>query len=175
MRGLNSEKEIRSFSIEDPVNQKIIAAQFSPDSKLVVMEVLEEKVRFKLFASRKVQLRIMEISSGQQVFDASNILENQFSFSSDSRKFAFMPKGQSIWDAFRNKTEIQVFEVGAPAAWRKIFAKDVEKEFDSNFVSKVVFSSDNKLLASEDKDTIKVWDADNASNCTNTSWTWEPT
>lgn len=161
VRGLNSEKEIRSFSLDDPVNQKIIAAQFSPDSKMVVLEILEEKVRFKLFASRKVQLRVMDISSGQQVFDASNILENQFSFSPDTRKFAFMPKGQSIWDAFRNKTEIQVFEVGAPAAWRKLFDKAVEKEFDSNFVSKVVFSSDNKMLASEDKDTIKVWDADN--------------
>ena len=161
VRALNSEKEVRSFPLEDPVNQKIIAAQFSPDNKMVVMEILEEKVRFKLFASRKVQLRIMDINSGQQVFDASNILENQFNFSPDAKKFAYMPKGQSIWDAFRNKTEIQVFEVGPPSAWRKLFDKDVEKEFDSNFVSKVVFSSDNKMLASEDKNTIKVWDADN--------------
>ena len=156
--GLNSEKELRSFPLEDPPNQKIIAAQFSPDSKMVVLEVLEEKVRLKLFASRKVQLRIMDISSGQKVFDASNILENQFAFSPDTKKFAYMPKGQSIWDSFRNKTEIDVYEVGQ-SPWREIYEKDVEREFESNYASKVVFSSDSKLLASEDKDTIKVWDA----------------
>lgn len=161
VRGLDSEKDIRSFPVEDPANQKLIAAQFSPDSKMVVLEILEEKVRLKFFASRKVQLRIMDISTGQRVFDASNILENQFGFSPDTKKFAYMPKGQSIWDSFRNKTEIDVYEVGQPLAWRELYEKDVEKEFDSNFVSKVVFSSDNKMLASEDKDTIKVWDADN--------------
>src|SRR4029079_950505 len=123
--------------------------------------ILEEKVRLKFFSSRKVQLRIMDIGSGQQVFDAGNILENQFNFSSDMKKFAYMPKGQSLWDTFRNKTEIDVYEIGQPAAWREIYEKDVEKEFDSNFVSKVVFSSDSRMLASEDKDTIKVWDAAN--------------
>jgi WD40 repeat protein len=158
--GLNSEKELASFPVEDPPNQKIIAAQFSPDNKRVVLEILEEKVRLKFFASRKVQLRVMDISSGQKVFDASNILENQFAFSPDSKKFAYMPKGQSLWDSFRNKTEIDVYEVGQ-SPWREIYEKDVEKEFESNYVSKVVFSSDNKLLASEDKDTIKVWDASN--------------
>lgn len=158
--GLNSEKELRSFPVEDPPNQKIIAAQFSPDNKMVVLEILEEKVRLKFFASRKVRLRVMDISSGQQVFDASNILENQFAFSPDSKKFAYMPKGQSLWDSFRNKTEIDVYEVG-PSPWREIYEKDVEREFESNYVSKVVFSSDSKLLASEDRDTIKVWDASN--------------
>jgi WD40 repeat protein len=160
VRGLNSEKDIQSFPVEDPANQKIIAAQFSPNSKMVVLEILEEKVRLKFFASRKVQIRIMDISSGQRVFDAGNILENQFSFSPDTTKFAYMPKGQSIWDSFRNKTEIDVYEVGQPSAWRELYEKDVEREFQSNFVSKVVFSSDSKLMASEDKDTIKVWDAD---------------
>lgn len=158
--GLNSEKEIRSFPVEDPPNQKIIAAQFSPDNKMVVLEILEEKVRLKFFASRKVQLRVMDISSGQQVFDASDVLENQFVFSPDSKKFAYMPKGQSLWDSFRNKTEIDVYEVGQ-TPWREIYEKDVEREFQSNYVSKVVFSSDSKLLASEDRDTIKVWDASN--------------
>ncbi len=158
--GLNSEKELRSFPVEDPPNQKIIAAQFSPDNKMVVLEILEEKVRLKFFASRKVRLRVMDIGSGQQVFDASNILENQFAFSPDSKKFAYMPKGQSLWDSFRNKTEIDVYEVG-PSPWREIYEKDVEREFESNYVSKVVFSSDSKLLASEDRDTIKVWDASN--------------
>jgi WD40 repeat protein len=161
VRGLNSEKDIQSFAVEDPPTQKIIAAQFSPDNKMVVLEILEEKVRLKFFASRKVQLRIMDISSGQRVFDAGNILENQFSFSPDTKKFAYMPKGQSIWDSFRNKTEIDVYEVGQPAAWRELYEKDVEREFQSNFVSKVVFSSDSKLMASEDKDKIKVWEADN--------------
>lgn len=161
VRGLNSEKELRSFSVADPATQKIIAAQFSPDSKMVVLEILEEKVRLKFFASRKVQLRVMEISSGQQVFEAGNILENQFSFSPDTKKFAYMPKGQSIWDSFRNKTEIDVYEVGQPSAWRALYEKDVEREFQSNFVSKIVFSSDSKLMASEDKDKIKVWNADN--------------
>jgi WD40 repeat protein len=158
--GLNSEKELRSFPLEDPANQKIIAAQFSPDSKMVSLEILEEKVRLKLFASRKVHLRIMDISSGQKVFEASNILENQFAFSPDTKKFAYMPHGQSIWDSFRNKTEIDVYEVGQ-SPWHEIYEKDVEREFESNYVSKVVFSSDSKLLASEDKDTIKVWDASN--------------
>lgn len=161
VRGLNSEKEIRSFPVEDVATQKIIAAQFSPDSKLVLLEILEEKVRFKFFASRNVLLRIMDISTGVRVFGAGDVLENQFSFSPDTGKFAYMPKGQSIWDVYRNKTEIQVYEIGAPGAWRKLYEKDVEKEFDSNFVSKVVFSSDGKLLASEDRDTIKVWDANN--------------
>jgi len=156
--GLNSEKEIRSFPVDDPPNQKIIAAQFSPDNKMVVLEILEEKVRLKFFASRKVRLRVMDISSGQQVFDASDVLENQFVFSPDAKKFAYMPKGQSLWDSFRNKTEIDVYEVG-PSPWRELYEKDVEREFESNYVSKVVFSSDSKLLASEDKDTIKVWDA----------------
>jgi WD40 repeat protein len=158
--GLNSEKEIRSFPMEDPPNQKIIAAQFSPDSKMVVLEILEEKVRLKFFASRKVHLWVMDINNGQKLFSASDVLENQFSFSPDSKKFAYMPKGQSLWDAFRNKTEIDVYEVGA-SPWREIYEKDVEKEFDSNYVSKVVFSSDSSLLASEDRDTIKVWDAAN--------------
>ena len=158
--GLNSEKEIRSFPVQDPANQKIIAAQFSPDSKMVVLETLEEKVRFKIFASRKVQLRVMEISSGQQVFEVGNILENQFSFSPDTKKFAYMPKGQSIWDSFRNKTEINVYEVGPASAWQKLYEKDVEREFQSNFVSKIAFSSDARLIASEDKDKIKVWNAD---------------
>ena len=158
--GLNSEKELRSFPLEDPANQKIIAAQFSPDSKMVSLEILEEKVRLKLFASRKVHLRVMDISTGQKVFEASNILENQFAFSPDTKKFVYMPKGQSIWDSFRNKTEIDVYEVGQ-SPWHEIYEKDVEREFESNYVSKVVFSSDSKLLASEDKDTIKVWDASN--------------
>jgi len=158
--GLNSDKEIRSFPVEDPPNQKIIAAQFSPDNKMVVLEILEEKVRLKFFASRKVRLRVMDISSGQQVFDASDVLENQFVFSPDSKKFAYMPKGQSLWDSFRNKTEIDVYEVGQ-SPWRELYEKDVEREFQSNYVSKVVFSSDGKLLASEDRDTIKVWDASN--------------
>jgi WD40 repeat protein len=156
--GLNSEKELRSFPVEDAANQKIIAAQFSPDNKMVVLEILEEKVRLKFFASRKVRLRVMDVSSGQQVFDASDVLENQFVFSPDAKKFAYMPKGQSIWDSFRHKTEIDVYEVG-PSPWREIYEKDVEREFESNYVSKVVFSSDSKLLASEDKDTIKIWDA----------------
>jgi WD40 repeat protein len=158
--GLNSEKELRSFPLEDPANQKIIAAQFSPDGKMVSLEILEEKVRLKFFASRKVHLRIMDISTGQKVFEASNILENQFAFSPDTKKFAYMPHGQSIWDSFRNKTEIDVYEVGQ-SPWHEIYEKDVEREFESNYVSKVVFSSDSKLLASEDKDTIKVWDASN--------------
>lgn len=158
--GLNSEKELRSFPLEDPANQKIIAAQFSPDSKMVAMEILEEKVRLKLFASRKVHLRVMDISTGQKLFEASNILENQFAFSPDTKKFAYMPKGQSIWDSFRNKTEIDVYEVGQ-TQWPELYEKDVEREFESNYASKVVFSSDSKLLASEDKDTIKVWDASN--------------
>jgi WD40 repeat protein len=158
--GLNSEKEIRSFAVEDPPNQKIIAAQFSPDSKMITLEILEEKVRLKFFASRKVQLRVMDITSGQKLFEAGNILENQFAFSPDTTKFAYMPKGQSLWDSFRNKTEIDVYEVGT-APWRELYEKDVEREFDSNYVSKVVFSSDSKLLASEDKDMIKVWDASN--------------
>jgi len=161
IRELNSDKEVRTFSVEDPENQNIIAAQFSPDSKMLLLEILEEKVVLKFFKSRKVQIRVMDIATGQRVFDAGNILENQFSFSADGRRFAYMPKGQSIWDSFRNKTEIQVYEIGPAGAWRKLFEKDVEKEFDSNFVSKVVFSSDGKMLASEDKDTIKVWDADN--------------
>jgi WD40 repeat protein len=161
IRELNSEKEIRSIAVSDPENQEIIAAQFSPDSKLVLMEILEEKVWLKLFASRKVQIRIIDIATGQQVFDASNILENQFSFSPDSKKFAYMPKGQSIWDNFRNKTEIQVYELSSSGPWRKLFEKDVEKEFDSNFVSKLSFNSNGAMLASEDKDTIKVWDATN--------------
>jgi WD40 repeat protein len=156
--GLNSEKELRSFPVEDPPNQKIIAAQFSPDNKMVVLEILEEKVRLKVFASRKVHLRVMDIISGQKVFDASDVLENQFVFSPDAKKFAYMPKGQSLWDSFRNKTEIDVYEVGQ-APWHELYEKDVEREFESNYVSKVVFSSDCKLLASEDKDTIKVWDA----------------
>ncbi len=155
--GLNSDKELRSFPVSDPPDQKIIAAQFSPDSEMVAIEILEEKVRLKFFASRKVQLRVMDIKTGQQVFEAGNILENQFAFSPDSKKFAYMPKGQSIWDSFRNKTEIDVYEIGTP--WRPIFEKDVEREFQSNYVSKVVFSSDSKLMASEDKDMIKVWDA----------------
>lgn len=155
--GLNSAKELRSFPVSDPPDQKIIAAQFSPDSKMVAIEILEEKVRLKFFASRKVQLRVMDISTGQQVFEAGNILENQFAFSPDMKKFAYMPKGQSIWDSFRNKTEIDVYEIGTP--WRPMYEKDVEREFQSNYVSKVVFSSDSKLMASEDKDQIKVWDA----------------
>lgn len=159
VRELNSDREVRSFSVEDPENQNIIAVQFSPDSKMLLMEILEEKVWLKLFASRKVQIRVLDIATGQRVFEAGNILENQFSFSPEGRRFAYMPKGQSIWDAFRNKTEIQVYEVGPPGAWRKLFEKDVEREFQSNFVSKVVFNSDGRMFASEDKDTIKVWDA----------------
>ncbi len=159
VRELDSGKEVRSFSVEDPANQDIIAVQFSPDSKKLLMEVLEEKVRWKFFASRKVQIRVMDINSGQRVFDASDILENQFSFSPDGKKFAYMPKGQSIWDSYRNKTEIQVYEIAQGGAWRKLYEKDVEKEFGSNFVSKVVFSTNGDLLASEDRDTIKIWDA----------------
>jgi WD40 repeat protein len=160
VRELNSEKDVRSFSLEAPQDQNILAAQFSPDSKLLVLEILEEKEWLKIFKSRKVRIRVMEIATGQSVFDAGDILVNQFSFSPDGKKFAYMPKGQSIWDSFRNKTEIQVYEVGPPGAWRKLFEKDVEREFGSHFVSKVAFNSDGKMVASEDKDTIKVWDAE---------------
>lgn len=160
IRGLNSQQDLRTFTVDDPKTQKIIAAQFSPDSKMVTIETFEEKVRLKFFLSRKVQLRVMDITSGQKLFDASDILENQFAFSPDAKRFAYMPKGQSIWDAFRNKTELRVYQVGAAGAWSQMFEKDVEKEFDSNYISKIVFSSDSKLMASEDKDSIKVWDAD---------------
>lgn len=160
VRELNSEKEIRTFSLEAPDDQNILAAQFSPDSKLLLLEILEEKEWLKVFKSRKVQIRVMDIATGQRVFDAGDILVNQFSFSPDGRRFAYMPRGQSIWDSFRNKTEIQVYEVGPPGAWRKLFEKDVEREFGSHFVSKLAFNSSGKMLASEDKDTIKVWDAD---------------
>ncbi|HEX5885008.1 MAG TPA: hypothetical protein VFY67_10765, partial [Pyrinomonadaceae bacterium] len=158
---LNSQKEVRKFSLEAPEDQNILAAQFSPDSKMLLLEILEEKEWLKVFKSRKVRIRVMDIATGQRVFDAGDILVNQFSFSPDGRRFAYMPKGQSIWDSFRNKTEIQVYEVGPPGAWRKLFEKDVEREFGSHFVSKIAFNSNGKMLASEDKDTIKVWDADN--------------
>ena len=161
VKELNSEKEVRTFSLEAPDDQNILAAQFSPDSKMLLLEILEEKEWLKIFKSRKVQIRVLDIATGQRVFDASDILVNQFSFSPDGTRFAYMPKGQSIWDSFRNKTEIQVYEVGPPGAWRKLFEKDVEREFGSHFVSKLAFNSTGKMLASEDKDTIKVWDADN--------------
>lgn len=161
VKELNSEKEVRTFSLEAPEDQNILAAQFSPDSKLLLMEILEEKEWLKIFKSRKVQIRVMDIATGQRVFDAGDILVNQFSFSPDGRRFAYMPKGQSIWDSFRNKTEIQVYEVGPAGAWPKLFEKDVEREFGSHFVSKIAFNSNGKMIASEDKDTIKVWDADN--------------
>src|SRR5437763_2734182 len=102
----------------------------------------------------------MDTSSDHRVFQASNILENQFAFSPDTKMFAYMPRGQSLWDSFRNKTEIDVYAIGQ-GPWREMYEKDVEREFESNYVSKVVFSSDSRLLASEDKDTIKVWDASN--------------
>jgi WD40 repeat protein len=161
VRELNSEKEVRTFSLEAPDDQNILAAQFSPDSKMLLLEILEEKEWVKVFKSRKVQIRVMDVATGQRVFEAGDILVNQFSFSPDGRRFAYMPKGQSIWDSFRNKTEIQVYEVGPPGAWRKLFEKDVEREFGSHFVSKIAFNSNGKMVASEDKDTIKVWDADN--------------
>lgn len=161
VRELNSEKEVRTFTLEAPDDQNFLAAQFSPDSKMLLLEILEEKEWLKVFKSRKVQIRVMDIATGQRVFDAGDILVNQFSFSPDGRRFAYMPKGQSIWDSFRNKTEIQVYEVGPPGAWRKLFEKDVEREFGSHFVSKIAFNTNGKMLASEDKDTIKVWDADN--------------
>ena len=160
VRELDSDKEVRAFSLEAPQDQNILAAQFSPDSKLLVLEILEEKEWLKIFKSRKVQIRVMDIATGQRVFDAGDILVNQFSFSPDGKRFAYMPKGQSIWDSFRNKTEIQVYRVGAPGAWPKLFEKDVEREFGSHFVSKIAFNSNGKLIASEDKDTIKVWDAE---------------
>ena len=161
VRELNSEKQVATFSLEAPEDQNILAAQFSPDSKLLLLEILEEKEWLKIFKSRKVQIRVFDIATGQRVFDAGDILVNQFSFSPDGRRFAYMPKGQSVWDAFRNKTEIQVYEVGPPGAWRKLFEKDVEREFGSHFVSKIAFNTNGKMVASEDKDTIKVWDADN--------------
>jgi len=161
VRELNSEKEVRTFPLQDPKDQNILAAQFSPDSKMLLLEILEEKEWLKIFKSRKVQIRVLNIATGQLVFEAGDVLVNQFSFSPDGRRFAYMPKGQSIWDSFRNKTEIQVYEVGSPGAWPKLFEKDVEREFGSHFVSKIAFNSSGKLMASEDKDTIKVWDADN--------------
>lgn len=150
---LESRKQIKSFEFE---KERPFAASFSPDGKLFAVQLLEEKDE-KKSRKRKVILSIRDVSNGNELSRIENITPNQYVFSPDSKKIAFIPNGKSPLDFFSNKTTIKMLDI---AAAKELYKINAVMETGNEFVSKIAFSSDGKTFAAEDKNTIKLWETE---------------
>lgn len=150
---LESRKQIKAFDFGE---LRPFSASFSPDGKLFAVQLLEEKEE-KKNRKQKIILSIRDISTGNELSRIENISPNQFTFSPDSKKVAYIPNGKSPLDFFVNKTVIKMWDI---AAGQEIYKIKVVMETGNEFISKIAFSTDGKTFAAEDKNTIKLWETE---------------
>lgn len=176
---LESRKQLKSFEF---TNERAFAATFSPDGKYVAIQFFEVKESNKKddkndkndnskkedknkknnykYRNQKINLSIREIATGNEIRRIENIAPNQYSFTPDSRKIAFIPNGKSLVDLYLNKSKIRMMDIAAGTDLYKI---DVRMESVNEFTSKIAFSSDGKKFAAEDRDTLKIWNTETGS------------
>lgn len=150
---LESRKQVKTFEFE---NERPFSASFSPDGKLFAVQLLKEE-EDKKSRKRKINLSIREIATGNELSRVENISPNQYSFSPNSKKVVFLPNGKSPFDAFINKTKINMLDI---AANKVIYKFNVVMETGNEFISKVAFSPDGKTFAAEDGNSLKLWDTE---------------
>ncbi len=148
--------EVKEKNKKDDKDDKNKKDDKDKDNKKDKKDDKAQKNDFK-YRSQKVNLSIREIATGNELRRIENITPNQYSFTPDAKKIAFIPNGKSVVDAYFNKTKIKMMDI---ATGTEIYKINVRMESANEFTSKIAFSSDGKKFAAEDGDSLKIWDAE---------------
>lgn len=160
VRELRSRKEVRRFD----ANLKIISYSFSPDGRFIALQIAEEKKKWKFIPIFYINLKVVEITTGKEVYKSDKIWINQFDFSPDGKKFLVLPQEKTSFleqyflssSILRANTNARILNTDT---WTEITKIKVEQSLSTGFASKLVFSPDNKMVGGEDKDAMKIWDS----------------
>ncbi len=160
VKELLSKKEKQRFD----TNVQIISFAFSPDGRYIAVQYAEEKKRAKILTFFYINLKVFEIESRKEVFSSNKNWINQFDFSPDGKKFLYLPKSKSSIFAqmylnageFKANTDAKILDT---STWQEVQKIKVEQSLSTGFAPKLVFSPDGTMVGGEDKDEMKIWDA----------------